>query len=402
MLDKINQDILDNAIKDDFAGYDPFDGLNSTYLESHPSLRRSLFGLIWTQFHKRSMVNFRPLLGVPKKRNPKGIGLFILGLLENYHTSGDKAYLSQATDLGDWLLEQRCDQTIWQHSCWGYHFDWNARAFYVPKGKPNVITTIYVAQALYQLGKVTDNLKYVRPALDAAQFIAQSLVVEAGDDSYVAYIPGETAFVHNANLWGAAWMAKAGGITHDYALVESALRCARSSARAQQDDGSWVYGSRSHHQFIDGFHTGYNLEALHLIKQSLNISEFDVVIKKGLNFYRRALFEQDGTAKYYNQSRYPLDMHSVAQAILTFVKVGGTPQDILWAEKVCQRSIDTLYKKRNRRFVYQKHALLTNSVDYLRWTQAWVYYSFSYLSRIKSQGASRETDQLSQQSYGCR
>lgn len=402
MLDRISKDILNNAKQDNFAGYDPFDGLNSKYLTKHPKLRKSLFGLIWLQFNKRSIFNFRPLLGVAKNRNPKGIGLFILGLLENYQRTGEQAYLAQAIELGDWLLDQRCDPDVWQHSCWGYHFDWNARAFYVPKGKPNVITTIYVAQALYQLGKITDHLKYMRPALDAAHFIAQTLVVDKGDESYIAYIPGETAFVHNANLWGAAWLAKTASITHDYAMIELALRCARSSVRAQKDDGSWVYGTRSHHQFIDGFHTGYNLEALHLIRESLSISEFDVVIKKGLNFYRRALFEQDGTAKYYQQSRYPLDMHSVAQAVLTFTKVGGTPQDMRWVEKICQRSIDTLYSKRQRRFVYQKHSLMTNSVNYMRWTQAWVYYSFSYFSRIKSQGAPGETNQLSQQSYGCR
>ncbi|MDZ7902882.1 MAG: hypothetical protein U5L01_10245 [Rheinheimera sp.] len=27
---------------------------------------------------------------------------------------------------------------------------------------------------------------------------------------FFAYIPGETAFVHNASLWGAAWVAFAG------------------------------------------------------------------------------------------------------------------------------------------------------------------------------------------------
>ena len=76
-------------------------------------------------------------------------------------------------------------------------------------------------------------------------------------------------------------------------------------------------------QFIDGFHTGYNLEALDLIRRSLQTDEFDQAIKKGFSYYKANFFEPDGTAKYYNNNRYPLDMHSVAQAVLTLVKLAG-------------------------------------------------------------------------------
>ena len=116
-----------------------------------PKLKKGLFGLVWTQLNKRSIINVRPLLGVPPMRNPKGIGLFILGLLEDYKRTQEVNYLAEAIKLGDWLLTQQSDISIWKHACWGYHFDWNARAFYVPKGKPNIITTIYVFKQLQKL-----------------------------------------------------------------------------------------------------------------------------------------------------------------------------------------------------------------------------------------------------------
>src|SRR5690606_28411063 len=125
---------------------------------------------------------------------------------------------------------------------------------------------------------------------------------------------------HNASLWGAAWCAFAGQQLGDTAMVEQALDVARQSVSEQGADGSWVYGARHHHQFIDGFHTGYNLEALALIRDALNTSEFDASIELGLAYYREHFFTEDGTAKYYHNAVYPLDMHNFTQAVFTLLK----------------------------------------------------------------------------------
>jgi len=381
---KINSTIYKNAENSSFAGYDPFDGLNSRLFYTLPVLKKGLFGLAFIQFHKRSIVNMRHLFAIPQKRNPKGIGLFILGLVEDYQTTNNQKYLQQAIDLANWLLTQKSDVGKWQHACWGYHFDWNARAFFVPKGKPNIITTVYVAQALYALSEVTGDQRYKIPALDAAHFIVDTLYTEYGDREFFAYIPDETAFVHNASLWGAAWVAFVGDKINNQHFKTLALKVARQSISEQAEDGSWVYGARHHHQFIDGFHTGYNLEALHMLRTALSTTEFDGAIESGLAYYKENLLETDGTAKYYNTNKYPLDMHSVSQAILTLLKVGGTKDDIELVKKIVNRSIETLYMPDRSRFVYQKNKYLTNKINYIRWTQAWVYYSFAYFNRYCS------------------
>ncbi|MBB1384764.1 aspartate-semialdehyde dehydrogenase [Pseudoalteromonas sp. SG45-5] len=376
--------ILDRAKKNNYAGQDPFDGLNSRFFDWFPGLKKGIFGLAWIQLHKRLAINLRPLFGIPKKRNPKGIGLFILGLLEDYKATNEQVYLDEAIQLADWLLTQQSDRELWQHSCWGYHFDWNARAFFVPKGKPNVITTIYVAQALYALSEITGKAKYSEPALDSAHFIVKTLYTELEGRQFFGYIPGETAFVHNANLWGAAWVAKVAALIDNQEYKKLALSAARQTVSEQGTDGSWVYGARHHHQFIDGFHTGYNLEALTLLSDALVTDEFKTAIDLGLQYYKVHLFEEDGTAKYYNNNRYPLDMHCVSQAIFTLLKVGKTAEDFAMAEKIINRSIETLYLPTHQRFIYQKNKHFTNKVDYVRWTQAWVYYSFAFFNRNKS------------------
>ena len=384
-INTLNLKILEQASADDFSGYDPFDGLNSKFFDYLPSLKKGKFGLVWTQLNKRSSINFRQLLSVPKKRNPKGIGLFILGLLEDFKRTNNKDYLNTATELADWLLTQQSEKSVWQHACWGYHFDWNARAFYVPKGKPNIITTIYVAQAQFELSLVTNKYEYKEAAIDAADFIVNTLYCEHDGRCFFAYIPGETTFVHNASLWGAAWVARVASITGNDEYKALAIKVAQQSVSEQGEDGSWVYGSRHHHQFIDGFHTGYNLEALQILKESLKISQFDHAIEIGLKYYKAELFESDGTAKYYNNKVYPLDMHCVSQAIFTLLKVGKTNADLAFAEKVLRRSIDTLYIEKKEQFVYQKTKNSTNEINYIRWTQAWVYYSFAFYNRITAQ-----------------
>ena len=381
----LNSTLLDNCKNESFAGHDPFDALNSKFLNGFPKLKYGFLGLAWLQFHKRLPINLRPFCNIPKKRNPKGLALFILGLIEDYQRTGDDNYIREAANLADWLITQRCDKSSWHHSCWGYHFDWNARAFFVPKGKPNVITTIYVSKALLALGELTSNQDYIDAALDSANFIVKHLYKDDEEAPFIAYIPGETAFVHNASLWGAAWIATVGARTSNTEFMDIALRVARRSAQAQASDGAWVYGARDHHQFIDGFHTGYNLEALHEIKLSLQISEFDNVIEKGLEYYKRELIESDGTAKYYHNNRYPLDMHSVAQAVITLLKVDGSQSSIELARKIINRSIELMYMPDKHRFVYQKHKYYTNSVNYMRWTQAWVYYSFSYFNLLDAE-----------------
>jgi hypothetical protein len=57
-----------------FQGWDPYDALNSPIVHYLTFGNRRL-GQAWVHLLKQSPVNLRPLLGVPKGYNPKGIGL---------------------------------------------------------------------------------------------------------------------------------------------------------------------------------------------------------------------------------------------------------------------------------------------------------------------------------------
>src|SRR6476661_6133596 len=91
----------------EFAGYDPFDALNSRIFQATPFARSETARLVWTQLFKRSPVNLRQPLRIPAQKNAKGIALFALAALANYRRLGTTESECEARDLMDELFELR-------------------------------------------------------------------------------------------------------------------------------------------------------------------------------------------------------------------------------------------------------------------------------------------------------
>src|ERR1035441_10974998 len=60
-----------------WAGYDPYDALNSRVFEALPFLNSRIPRIALTQFLKRSPINVRSHALVPKTQNPKALALFL-------------------------------------------------------------------------------------------------------------------------------------------------------------------------------------------------------------------------------------------------------------------------------------------------------------------------------------
>ena len=76
--------------KEDYKGWDPFDGLNSSLFQLSIFKYSRFFRLLWLQFFKISPINLRRFLGVPKEFNPKGLGLVLTGYCNKYRNSGSE------------------------------------------------------------------------------------------------------------------------------------------------------------------------------------------------------------------------------------------------------------------------------------------------------------------------
>src|SRR5438132_1559094 len=88
-----------------FAGYDPFDGLNSVLFQLIPLKHLRLARLAWLQAIKRSSIDLRGLLRVEKGVNPKGLALFALSELSRFRVTADPQHGENAKALLTRLLE---------------------------------------------------------------------------------------------------------------------------------------------------------------------------------------------------------------------------------------------------------------------------------------------------------
>jgi hypothetical protein len=83
--------VFDWLEKNDYRGYDTFDGLNARFLR--PLTFDSKFLLtVLQQGVRRFPINLRPLLGVDKNQSTKGMGFLARGFMRLHQTTREKVW----------------------------------------------------------------------------------------------------------------------------------------------------------------------------------------------------------------------------------------------------------------------------------------------------------------------
>lgn len=362
--------LLDYCRANDWAGYDPYDALNSRIFKVLPFLNTRLPRLVLTQAMKRCTFNLRPLLLVPKTQNPKGLGLFLSAALK----------LEPAGLLSD----NKCIETITRtilslrspdadHWCWGYSFPWQTRTEIVPRWSPNAVCTSFVAGALLDLYEATGEARYLEIALSAAEFIVDLLWSDEQHTVSLSYpLPTMQTPIHNANLLGAALLGRVARLSGRDKFLEPALRLARYSAAKQRADGSWPYGEGPTQQWVDNFHTGYNLCALRSLGNTAETAEFEPCIRRGFEFYTRHFFRPDGAPRYFHNKTYPIDAHCVAQGIITLIQLCDLDAtSVTLARRVFDWAMANMWDEQGY-FYYRVLPFCRIKTSYMRWVQAWM------------------------------
>jgi rhamnogalacturonyl hydrolase YesR len=352
----------------DFAGFDPYDALNS------PLVRALSFGqkygrIAWIQLLRRLPINLRPLLGVRRGHNPKGLGLFLGGFAKLYGVDARPEYLDQATYLTGLLRD--CKSNGYSGNCWGYNFDWQSRAFYVPKYTPTIVNSGFIGHALLDAYECSNDQSYLDMAVSIKEFLLKDLNrTNDGDTFCFSYTPIDTTAVHNANLLGASLLIRLYQRTGEDRLRDAALSSLAYTMKHQRADGSWFYAEAKMQNWIDSFHTGFNLEAIRWFTQCGEASEFNKAYEKGVSYYASNFFLQDGTPKYYHDRVYPIDIHAPSEAIAFFAGEGAKHSEL--TNRILTWMLDHMRDK-DGYFYFRKGHRLTNKIPYMRWSQAWAF-----------------------------
>lgn len=360
-----------------FKGWDPYDGLNSKIFNAVPVIRTSkLFRLVWIQTFKRNPVNLRTPFLIEKDFNPKGIGLFLNAYCNLYHTENRDEYLQNIKMLADKVLS--LSTPGYSGACWGYNFDWESRAFFQPKYTPTIVASVFIGYALLDAYEILRDEKLLKNAISIADFILKDLnrtVDENGNFSF-SYSPLDHSQVFNATLLGSRLLARIYKYTNNNELLSEAKKSIDFCIKHQKDDGSWTYSTLPFHQWIDNFHTGYNLECLSEYQEYSGDKTYQSNIDKGFDYYKNTFFLDDGRCKYYNNSLYPIDIHAPAQFIVTLHRLNRFDENRKMAELVLNWAIDHMQDKKGY-FYFQIKRGFTSRIPYMRWAQAWMLYAMS-------------------------
>jgi hypothetical protein len=361
----------------DWAGYDPYDALNSRLFKAFPIFDSKLPRLLLTQALKRSPVDIRRFVLIPKTQNPKGLALFLVSALKLSHLGLLDDPRTIETLIEGILASRSPDTASW---CWGYSFPWQTRTEVVPQGAPNLVCTTFVVNALLDAYDASPDPRLLEIGTSAADFIVNELYWSNGEEAGFSYpMSGHRTKIHNANFLAAALLCRIHRLASRPHLVEHALRAARYSARMQRPDGSWPYGELPKQVWIDNFHTGYNLGALRSIARDAATVEFDEHIRRGHAFYREHFFREDGAPRYFHDNTYPIDVHCVAQSLITlceFQDLDERNATLAWS--VFDWAMMHMWDERGF-FYYRILRLCTIRTSYMRWSQAWMLLALTTL-----------------------
>jgi hypothetical protein len=258
-----------------------------------------------------------------------------------------------------------------------------SRVLHYRRGQPNTIATAFAGHALLDAHALLGDPRLLEKARGAGRFFLRRVPqTEAEGGAYFGYLPGDRSPIHNSSLLAAALLARLSAVGSSDAdgFGAAAASAVLYSTAHQRPDGSWPYGEWPDLAWVDNFHTGYVLDALRVCADaSVAAAEAEEAWKRGVAFYRRALFVDDGTPRYYANRVFPVDAQSVAQGIQTLSIAGRH-------DRSCTGQAWKVFAFALRRMtggdglpIFQRRRLWANRASHFRWVVAPMLLALSHL-----------------------
>lgn len=362
--------------KNEYRGYEPFDGLSSP-------LRTLTFGnllaeRILQQAVRQSPINIRPLVGIRRLDSTKGRGMMAWGYLLLNRATGLEEYWTKAVECLQWLDVNKSPK-FKKHS-WANHFDFSSRGGAYYKHDSIIVWTGHIVQAYLEAFEQSQDQWFLDIASSACDWIMSLPRERTSCGDCISYFAHAQESIHNANMLGAAALARAAKHTGRQDYAEVARSAMRYSCLRILPNGGWNYAEEEKFHWIDNFHTGYNLDSLKCYVEYSGDTEFADLLPKGLQFYKDHFFEKSGCPKYYDNRVYPIDIQCAAQSIDTLACFAPEdPESLRLAAKVADWTIRNMQNHAGF-FYYRKYPLaITARTPMLHWGQATMFKGLAHL-----------------------
>jgi len=360
----------------DYKGYEPFDGLSSRF---RPLTFGNLFlDRLLLQLIRQSPLNLRPIFGVKPLDSTIGQGYMAWGYCNMLKLTGDQIYKDKMNSCLEWLIENKSPG--YKEYSWGKHFDFASRGGIYYKFEPILVWTVLIGQAFLDAYETFEEKRYLKVAESICDWILTLPRNQTKSGFCLGYLKGDDdSTIHNSNMLGAAMLMRVAKYNGNKEYLKVAKEAMKYSCSRQQPSGAWWYGEHPKYHWIDNFHTGYNLDGLKCYIEYSDDKKYDDVLKRGLQFYMEAFFEENGRPKYYNTRTYPVDSQCASQAIDTLADFAEYDESALQlALKTAKWWIDNMQDK-DGYFYYRQYPFIKAKTPMLHWAQATTYKGMANL-----------------------
>jgi hypothetical protein len=360
--------------REKYAGFDPYDGLQSPLAKMPVFRTNKLLRFYFQQIVKRFPLNLRCFLGIKKGKNPVTLGLCIqaYSYLSEVYPEKNEIYNAKIEKLIDELIEFQSKG--FSGACWGYEFDWEARYAKIPAFQPNIVATGIITNALFESWKINQNERCKELILSSSNFVLKDLNrTENSNELCFSYSPFDKQTVLNASMKAVRILAQTYELTKDECIFPIANAAVQYLVNRQNKDGSFFYSDKGN--WIDNYHTGYILDCLDSFLKHFQSIEYKQNLDVGLEFYFANFFTNSGICKFYNNQTFPIDTTSISQSILSLTKFGKIEN----AKQIASWSIENMQSKKGY-FYFRKFKHHTIKTSFMRWSNAWIFASFSFLA----------------------
>lgn len=385
----------------DHASWDPYDALTSPVLA--PLSAWPWAARVALQVVKRSPVNLRPALGIRQRVLTQTLSDLVSAWALTYRLDGDETALGRARDFAARLRARARRGRA--GTCWSMDLPYVSRFTSAAPTTPNLFQTVNAARAFLDLHASTHDDRDLQPAVLALEWLREDLGPLESTPAQVIwrYYPGQSAAVYNVNALVGALLCRVANILGRDELADLARRTLAFVIGAQAADGSWTYARGPRGAWIDGFHSGYVLEALLEAERHVENVAASAALERGMRFYCARLLEPSGLPRYTDTNLYPIDVQNCAEAVQLLSKLGARDGSMLQrARRAYEETARHLLVWRSSGstthawFRMQRGRYVRNDLATIRWGAAPMRLALAHLLFAETQNITKARSSLPQ------
>lgn len=320
---------------------------------------------------------------------------YAMGFAFLFQLTNDEACLQRAIHFLNELKKSRSPGFM--EYCWGYPYDWVTRYGTIKEQTPLITSTPYAYEAFLHVHDLDGREEWKEIAASIARHAFRDIkdFSVSKNASSCSYTPYDSGGVINAAAYRAFLLASASQLFSNDDYWRIAERNLNFVLENQNPDGSWPYAMDGVREFVDHYHTCFVMKALAKIHALTGHAATLRALSKGVNYYLRNLFDEDGLPKPFSKAPrltvYKRELYDCAECINLCLLLRGRFSQL---EATLQTVVEGFLKdwiKRDGSFRSRRLHVGWDNVPMHRWGQSQMFRALAFYLRETREALSDES-----------